>query len=446
MSTTPTAIFIGAPEVGDALVSIKNEWNFLPHVPDIPSLWEGLKNRTITNDIHIILILDHFFDPKANDPSLEKLIVDMSPHCFFGVINYNKQYNLQLKERVDYEAYGPGNADAVMYFNIDPESPNPSIDAAIKEFARKSPAIAAVAAITGKEVEGLPTEEDYQVGPETSSLGEQEPDSKYFGQIIAVTSSKGGSGKSTVASTLATYIAHASEASAIRGAEERPLKVIIVDLDIRDGQLGFLTGNSQPTVINLRINGITKNTLDETIIHSKRMKVDLLLAPKRPRHAEDTPPEFYTEVIQALRQRYDYIILDTSVNYLDPLLEKVAYPAADHIVFVTELVITSAYSMTRWIQETTKPAANGGLGVNPNKIGIIVNKALADVHMDSERLEKTACGLPIISILPSNPRLVANAANLQSIELLLRHQEIRSGIKQLARSIVEPRYNLSDNF
>src|SRR5690606_3425110 len=120
----------------------------------------------------------------------------------------------------------------------------------------------------------------------------------------------------------------------------------------------------------------------------------LLLAPKRPRNSDDTPPDFYIELLQHLRKKYDYVFLDTSVNYLDPLLEKVAYPVADQIVFVTDIVVNSVFSMTRWIQEVTKPRAQGGMGINPNKIGIVVNKALADVNMSSEKIERSALGLP----------------------------------------------------
>lgn len=444
----PRAIFIGVPSVGEVLASLRKDWDFLPSVPDIASLWDGLTSGAIDNNIQIILILDQFFDPSGEDTSFEKLVVTMSPYCFFGIVNYSPNLHEQIRERVDYESYSSGSSDSVLYFYIDPKAPNRSIDRGIQEFAVKSAPTAAdaVAVITGRDTNHPAAPEDLQVGPATSSLGEVEEDSEYLGQIVAITSSKGGSGKSTVATTLASYLAHASEASAIKGVEPRPLKILVLDLDIRDGQLGFLTGNSKPTVINLRLNGISDQTITETIIHSNRLKVDLLLAPKRPRNSDDTPPDFYIELMQKLRRRYDYVFLDTSVNYLDPLLEKVAYPVADQIVFVTDIVVNSVFSMTRWIQEVTKPRAQGGMGINPNKIGIVVNKALADVNMSSEKIERSALGLPIISVIPSNPKLVAHSANMQSMEVLLRHPEICSSIRRLARAIVGSKYKLSEDF
>lgn len=442
----PRAIFIGVPQVGDALAKVRKEWEFLPSVPDIGSLWEGLTNGTIDNNIQVILILDTFFDPSGEDTSFEKLVVNMSPYCLFGVVNYKPSLHEQIKERVDYESYSTSASESVLYFYIDPQAPNKSLDNAVREFVAKSSATDAIAILTGRDLDAKSHEEELKVGPASSSLGEVEPDNQYLGQIVAVTSSKGGSGKSTVSTTLASYIAHASEAAALKGLESRPLKVLILDLDIRDGQLGFLTGNSKPTVINLRLNGVNDQTITETVIHSNRLKVDLLLAPKRPRNSDDTPPDFYIDLLTQLRRRYDYVFLDTSVNYLDPLLEKVAYPVSDQIIFVTDIVVNSVFSMTRWIQEVTKPRPQGGMGINPSKIGIVVNKALADVNMSSEKIELSALGLPIISVIPSNPKLVAHSANMQSIELLLKHPEIRGSIQRLARAIVGSKHKLSDDF
>lgn len=441
----PRAIFIGKPEVGDALAKMRKDWDFVPSVLDIESFWEGLDSGEIDNNIHIILVLDQLFDPSGEDNSFENLLVTMSPHCFFGVINYNPDLRRGIKERVDYEAYNTGNSGIPLYFYINPKTPNKSFQTSIEEFISKSSATDAVTAIAGREVEEASVTA-VEEAPRGSVLGEVSQDSEYLGKIVACTSSKGGAGKSTIAIGLATYLAHASEASALKGYEPRPLKVIVVDLDVRDGQVGFVTGNTKPTVIALRLNGISEQTLDETIISSPRLKVDLLLAPKRPRNSDDTPPDFYIELLEALRKRYDYIILDTSVNYLDPLLEKVAYPAADNIIFVTDIVVSSVFSMTRWIQEVTKTKAQDGFGINRNKIGVVVNKTIPDVNMSTQKIKRAVLGLPILSPVPSNQKLVAYATNMQSLELLLRHQGIRSALGRIARALVGSNYKLSDDF
>ena len=244
--------------------------------------------------------------------------------------------------------------------------------------------------------------------------------------------------------SLASFLAHASTASVKKNVEDRALKVLILDLDIRDGQLGFLTGNTSPTMLNLRAKDINMKTVKETVIESSRLRCDLMLAPKRPRNADDIPPEFFVELVGYLRKMYDYIIMDTSVNYLDPLLEKVAYPMADQIIFVCDVVVQSVFSMTRWIQEVTQPQENGGMGISRKKIGIVVNKAKGDVNMPAEKIKTASLNIPILTSVPDAGKLFAHSANMQSMEVVLRNKDVYKAIRRLARSVVVRRYRLTD--
>jgi len=445
-TVTPKAIYVGVPQVYDYLVKLRPDWDFAPAVPDIASLWNGLEDGSIDQQSHVILILDAFFDERGADRSFEQLIASMAPYCFVGIISYKPQFKEIINERVEAEAYTLGLGTTPTYYYIDPKKPAPTIDSSVARFASETTLTDIAAILTGRPVELLAEDEE----PVEQNYGgvviadDDEP-SDYLGQVVAVTSSKGGSGKSTVAVSLATYLAHASVNSVREGLEAKPLKVLILDLDVRDGQLGFLTNNSKPTVIQLRMAGISKESIEETVISSSRLKCDLLLAPKRPRNADDTPADFYAELVQQLRKQYDYVILDTSVNYLDPLLEKVAYPLSDQIVFVTDIVINSVFSMTRWIQEVTKPKSQMGMGISKNKIGIVVNKSLGNVSMPGEKIYQSALGIPIITPIPSNPKIMASAANTQQMDLLLQHSDIYSAIRRLAKALVGKKYKLSNS-
>ncbi len=439
-SVKPKAIYIGPQQINDYLVRIRQDWEFYPPVENIQALWDGLSSGKIPSDIQVILILDSFFDPTGIDKSFESLVSTMSPHCFFAIINYNSNHKEQIREQISQEASRGGVDITPIYYFIDPTRPNHYLDDALAQYIATSQNEEVKAILTGRTAPATPIRNPTSYTPEQTNTP-----NPYLGQVVAITSSKGGSGKSTVAITLGTYLAHSSINSVKEGLEERPLKVIIVDLDVRDGQIGFITGSSKPTIVNLLLKGIEKETIEETVVHSSRLKCDLLLAPKKPRVSEDTPPEFYVELLQKLRYMYDYIILDTSVNYLDPLLEKVAYPTADQIIFVSDIVINSVFSMTRWIQEVINPKEQGGMGIQKRKIGIVVNKTLADVNMSGERIAQAALGLPVITAIPSNPKLIAHAANMQSMEIVLQHPAIAHSIRKLAKAIAQPKYKLSDN-
>ena len=133
------------------------------------------------------------------------------------------------------------------------------------------------------------------------------------------------------------------------------------------------------------------------------------------------------------------------MNYLDPLLEKVAYPIADQIVFVTDIVVNSVYSMTRWVQEVTNPKEKLGMNIPKSKIGIVVNKSMTNVAMDPKKIKQSAINLRILTIIPNNAKLMAHSANMQSMELVLKHNDIREAFRRLARTVSGKYYKLSDN-
>lgn len=444
-TVTPKAIYVGVPSVLDFLQKLKPEWEFGPAVPDINTLWQWLESGEVDPQSHVIFILDLFFDERGGDQSFEQLIATMAPYALVGIISYKPHLQEMIRERVESAAYTLSIGTTPDYYFISNTQPGKDIDAAVSKFAATTTLTDVASILTGRPLES-PSEDTREEPVEASSFYKDDDDtpSDCLGQIVAVTSSKGGSGKSTVAMTLATFLAHSSENSVREGLEEKPLKVLLLDMDVRDGQVGFLTGNSKPTVIQLRTEGITSENIDRTVIHSDRLKIDLLLAAKRPRNADDTPPDFYAELLHQLRRKYDYVILDTSVNYLDPLLEKVAYPMADQIVFVTDFVIHSFFSMTRWIQEVTKPKEKMGMGISKKKIGIVLNKSISNVAMPNEKIYQASVGIPIITGIPSNPKIMASAANTQQMDLLLNHNDTYQAIRRLARALVNKKYKLSN--
>lgn len=270
------------------------------------------------------------------------------------------------------------------------------------------------------------------------------------GKVIAITSSKGGSGKSTVSMTLAAYIAKASRISEDENLERSRLKVCVVDFDTRDGQLGFLNGQTNPTVFDIIAaegvvgNEIPENAIKKGIFSSSNIEADFIFAPRRTRHAKEIKPQFYVSIIHRLRSMYDVVILDTSVNYLDPLLEEVAYPMADKIIVVTDMGISSILGMARWINETTSPKEKGGSGIDINKVGIAVNKVMVGVNMDIAHIKKTALGVPIIAMLPNSPKLITFSANTNSLERILLKGAINQSFRMLAEAVIGDDYNLAE--
>ncbi len=255
------------------------------------------------------------------------------------------------------------------------------------------------------------------------------------GQVtITVTSSKGGSGKSTASILLAGSIARASLDAG------QPLSVCLLDLDTRDGQVASLIGKFMPTALNIRVQPVwDEERIRRNLVHAEGLGVDTLLAPIRPRTADTVGPDFYRTIIRSLQRMYDVIVMDTSVQYLDPLIAQVALPEADEILFVTTLASTAVQGMARALREITAPIDESGLGIPREKIGILVNQSVANVGMERDQVLAAGLGVPVVGVIPLATKDVLTATNLNRMFTLLDHPLLGPAYNELGRACLPAR-------
>ena len=255
------------------------------------------------------------------------------------------------------------------------------------------------------------------------------------GQVtITVTSSKGGSGKSTASILLAAAIA--------RGSAEagQALSVCVVDLDTRDGQVASLIGTFMPTALNIRVQPVwDEERIRRNLVHAAGLGIDCLLAPIRPRTADTVGPDFYRVMIRSLQRMYDVIVMDTSVQYLEPLIAKVALVEADEVLFVTSLASTAVQGMARALREITAPIDESGLGIPREKLGIIVNQSVANVGMERDQVLAAGLGVPVVGVIPLATKDVLTATNLNRMHELLDHPFVGPAYSDLARACLPGR-------
>jgi MinD-like ATPase involved in chromosome partitioning or flagellar assembly len=464
--------FVGPKNVHDAFSQMNDNWDFQSPVTSLDELENALdddSNKTIATDTSIIIFFSQLFGTTKEEH--EQFVTDvawLAPYSAVMILATNNDEKDVIREAIKNKQnewanagadsdVGPYDANTPFYF-VDYSDPQQTIANAISQYvknplANDSSRVSILKSLPDSVVTELQTQDedekelrdnDYNVD---DSDDDDDDDSIYIpdassdakGKVITVTSSKGGSGKSTVSMLLGAYLAKGSQLAYSKGEIDHPLKVLIFDLDTRDGQLGFLNGHQSPTIIDIIAGGeINTNTIKQGIYHSDNMQCDFIFSSKRPRYASQIPNEFYAEVIQKLREMYDYIILDTSVNYLDPLLDSVAYPIADQIVFVTDVGISSIFGMVRWIRETTQSDDEKHVNINPNKIGIVVNKVLRDVNMPLDKIQQAVGGLKIYAMLPSMPGLITYAANTSTLDQVLNQPIINQAIYNLTNTLISP--------
>ena len=251
---------------------------------------------------------------------------------------------------------------------------------------------------------------------------------------ITVTSSKGGSGKSTASILLSAAIARASAQAG------RPLSVCLIDLDTRDGQVASMIGQFMPTALNIRVQPIwDEERIRRNLVMAPSLGIETLLAPIRPRTAQTVGPEFYRTMVRSLQRMFDVVVMDTSVQYLDPLIADVALVEADEILFVTNLAATAVQGMARALREITAPLDESGLGISREKIGIIVNQSIANVGMEREQVLAAGLGVPVVGVIPLATKDVLAATNLNRMQELLNHPVIGPAYAELAMACLPDR-------
>lgn len=77
----PQALYIGPRKVNDALAKMRPDLEFKEPVENINQLWKGLESGAIDPVVHIIFILDNFFDPTGQKTAFEDFVATMAPHC-----------------------------------------------------------------------------------------------------------------------------------------------------------------------------------------------------------------------------------------------------------------------------------------------------------------------------------------------------------------------------
>nr|WP_260408596.1 AAA family ATPase [Planomonospora venezuelensis] len=141
------------------------------------------------------------------------------------------------------------------------------------------------------------------------------------GRIVTVLATKGGCGKTTVATNLAVALA--------AGGRHR---VLLVDLDVEFGDVAIALQLTPERGLADAV--AMADRLDETGLRSLltpyRPGLDTLLAPVRPTDGEQVGAPLVGEVLRLARDMFDYVVVDTPPHFSDPLLA--ALDVTDHFL------------------------------------------------------------------------------------------------------------------
>lgn len=213
---------------------------------------------------------------------------------------------------------------------------------------------------------------------------------KKRGRAIAVFSSKGGCGTSFIA----TNIAAATNAP-----------TVLVDLNLQAGDLALYLGVepkfSIADLVEKRAGA--DDSMLKSLVAPHTSHLALLAAPREADLADDIEAEHVFDVIELLRQHYDYVIVDPQHTF--DAITLAALDQVDEIVLVLTLDIPAIRSAQRTL------AIFDRLGYPRHKVRIVVNRWSKQIELDVRQVERYL-GEKVTGYVQSDYNTAVNSINL----------------------------------
>lgn len=225
----------------------------------------------------------------------------------------------------------------------------------------------------------------------TAVVVQQQPVAPSVGKIITIYSPRGGAGCTMLASNLAIAL------------HDEQTSVIVVDGNLQYGDIPvFFNMQSKNTLLQLapRAEELDPGLIEEVAIrHSSGVN---LIAPPRPEESEIINSLQFSQVLQFLRNLYDYVIVDTAHRLGDITLA--AIDASNLVVIVTPHDIPSLGRMRKFLD--LAPALN----LNDQRMLVVINRFDKRMGILPEKIGQ-AFRQEIAAVVPLEPQVVISSIN-----------------------------------
>jgi pilus assembly protein CpaE len=241
------------------------------------------------------------------------------------------------------------------------------------------------------------------------------------GHVIVVYSPQGGAGCTTIATNLAS------------GLTREGVRVLLVDANLQFGDVSvFLNLQAPSTLVDLveDVDDLDTEFFENIVVtHDSGLKV--LLGPGRPELAEKVTakPRSVSTILSKIRSRYDFIVVDTSLN-----LDEMALSLMD-IATRIAIVSTPTLASTRNVRFVLDLFDQ--LDYPTEKVMLILNRVSEDRNMRKLFIssDKIANFLkrPIQISIPTDEFIVLDAVRKGIPVIASQRDQSKSPIKELLR-------------
>lgn len=213
---------------------------------------------------------------------------------------------------------------------------------------------------------------------------EPDPSAPTDGQIVAVFSGKGGTGKSVLATNLAVAL-----------AQDDRRRVCLVDLDLAFGDVAIMMELPPERTISAAVP--VADRIDDvgfrTLLTRHRSGVSALLAPVRPADAELVSRDLITELLYLARGSFDHIVVDCASTLNEQTLA--ALDAAHHFFLITTPELPSLKSLRITLDTFDL------LSYSRERRAVVLNRADSKVGLSAADVER-ATRMSVSASVPSS--------------------------------------------
>jgi len=225
------------------------------------------------------------------------------------------------------------------------------------------------------------------------------------GKIVTFFSPKGGVGRTTIATNLAV---------ALHQTTEKP--VVLVDGSLPFGDIAVILNMSPKakTIADLIGSFETADSdVVESILTSHSTGIKVLLAPPTPESTELITGANIKHVLEALRERYAYIVVDTWPSFQEQVITML--DVADVILTLMTLEITSLKNVRVFMEIVEK------LGYDEKKVQLVANRNDSSGGIKASDVE-ASLGRKIPHTIVSDGRTLVLAVN-RGVPFVISHRD-----------------------
>ena len=245
-------------------------------------------------------------------------------------------------------------------------------------------------------------------------------DGSETGRVTTVFSTKGGSGKSVMATNLAVVLAEQSDGP-----------VCLVDADLQFGDVAVMMKLAPShTVVDAvsNIDRLDASLLDSLLATHEASGLRVLPAPLEPAFADQIGAGDMVKIIEVLRQFCSHVVIDTPAYFNDVVLGIVE--VSDDVLLVAGMDIPNIKNVKIGLQTLRL------LNTPMEKLRLILNRANSKVKLDIGGVERTL-QVSADALIPSDV-IVPQSVN-KGVPFVLSHPKsgVAKSIRQLAETIVD---------